>query len=104
MNGSRVILVAILTVRRSHLDEFRAFERLAAGVMAKYGGAIERTVVADNPDDDGTVKEIHIVAFPDAGRLAMYRRDDELAPFLHLRAASVISTEILAGTDGPDYS
>ncbi|MEP7218000.1 MAG: hypothetical protein ABI876_03740 [Bacteroidota bacterium] len=100
---NRIILVVILTVRRSNLDEFRAFERHAARVMAKYGGAIERTVEVDSLDDS-ILKEIHIVAFPDAAQLAMYRRDDELASFIHLRGASVITTEILTGRNGPDYS
>jgi uncharacterized protein (DUF1330 family) len=100
---NRIILVVILTVRRSNVDEFRAFERHAVTVMAKYGGAIERTVEVDSLDD-GILKEIHIVTFPDAERLAMYRRDEELAPFLHLRRASVMATEIFTGRDGPDYS
>jgi len=40
-----VTLVAILTVRRDALEQFRAFERHAAAVMRAHGGRIERTVV-----------------------------------------------------------
>jgi hypothetical protein len=39
-----VTLVAILTVRKDALDQFRAFERHAAAVMRAHGGRIERTV------------------------------------------------------------
>jgi hypothetical protein len=43
-----VTLVVIVTVRCEALDALRAlraYERKAAAVMARYGGAIERTVV-----------------------------------------------------------
>ncbi|MGK3997749.1 hypothetical protein [Sorangium sp. So ce1024] len=96
-------LVVILTVRCDALDAFRAYERQAAAVMARYGGAIEQTVVTA-PDSGGIcLKEIHLVTFPDEQALSAYRRDGELAAVAHLRDASVVETEILRGEEGPDY-
>ncbi|WP_437953341.1 hypothetical protein WME98_23670 [Sorangium sp. So ce296] len=98
-----VTLVVILTVRCEALDAFRAYERKAAAVMARYGGAIERTVVTA-PDSAGlSLKEIHIVTFPDEHAFSAYRRDGELGAVAHLRDASVLQTEILRGEEGPDY-
>jgi hypothetical protein len=98
-----VTLVVILTVRCDALDAFRAYERRAAAVMARYGGAIERTVVTA-PDGGGlTLKEIHLVTFPDEQAFSAYRGDAELGEVAHLRSASVVHTEILRGEEGPDY-
>jgi GNAT superfamily N-acetyltransferase len=96
-------LVVILTVRKDALEAFRAFERQAAAVMAAHGGRIERTVVVSPPDTPTLVKEIHVVTFPDEPAFLAYRGDPRLATLGHLRAASVVHTEILAGEDGPRY-
>lgn len=96
-------LVVILTVRRDALEAFRAFERDAAAVMAVHGGRIERTVVVSPADTPDLVKEIHVVTFPDEPAFLAYQSDPRLATLGHLRAASVVHTEILAGEDGPRY-
>lgn len=96
-------LVAILTVRTDAADRFHAFEKVAARVMARYGGAIERTVVVRDLDSDDRFREIHIVTFPDRDAFDAYRRDAELAAAAHLREESVIATEILIGEEGPAY-
>jgi uncharacterized protein (DUF1330 family) len=96
-------LVVILTVRRRALDSFRAFERRAATVMARYGGRIERTVVVDPDPSTELLKEVHVVTFPDDDALERYRNDAELAAALPLREASVAATELLVGEDGPEY-
>lgn len=101
MPSTRMTLVVILTVRRDALDAFHAFERRAAAIMARYGGAIERTVAI--APEGATVKEVHLVTFPDARSFEAYRKDDDLAAIAHLRQASVIAAEILIGEDGPDY-
>ena len=46
-------LVAILTVRRDALEQFRTFERHAAAVMRTPGGRFDRTVVVTS--DPGPV-------------------------------------------------
>ncbi len=95
-------LVAILTVRRAALEQFRAFERQAAAVMRAHGGRIERTVVV--PDDSpALIREVHVVAFPDAGAFEAYRADARLATLAPLRESAVVRTELLVGEDGPDY-
>jgi uncharacterized protein (DUF1330 family) len=96
-------LVVILTVRREALEKFRAFERRAAAVMAKHGGAIERTVVITPQNAEDFVKEIHIVTFPDEQAFLAYRQDTDLTAVASLRAESVIHTELMIGEDGPDY-
>lgn len=99
---TRRVLVAIMTVRRSELEAFRAFETIAARVMARHRGAIERTVVAPGIDD-ATLREVHVVTFPDDASLAAYRADAALAAARDLRDRSVVSTELLLGEDGPTY-
>ena len=92
-----------LVVRRERLEEFRAFERCAAAVMADHGGRIERTVVGPAEGRPDLLTEVHVVTFPDAAALAAYRADPRLGDVAHLRAAAVVSTAILAGEAGPDY-
>ena len=99
-----MLLVAILTVRRARLDDFRRFETAAAQIMARHGGRIERAVVLDAPPTPGepdALRELHLVRFPDDDALAAYRSDPDLAA---LREATVISTEIWPATDGPTYT
>jgi hypothetical protein len=96
-------LVAILTVRRAALAEFRTFERHAAAVMARHGGRIERTVVVTPDGPSEVVKEIHVVTFPSAAAFEAYRADERLREMVELREASVVHTEVLVGEAGPDY-
>ena len=70
-------LVVILTVRKVALEKFRTFEKRAAAVMVRYGGAIERTVVITPQSAEDLLKEIHIVTFPDE------RLHDALAKMLN---------------------
>jgi uncharacterized protein (DUF1330 family) len=96
-------LVVILTVRHQALEVFRVFERRAAVVMARYGGAIERSVVVPPESGSELLREIHVVTFPDLQALEGYRADIELRSIAHLRDAAVVKTEILIGEEGPDY-
>jgi uncharacterized protein (DUF1330 family) len=100
---ARLVVVAILTVRKAALEDFRAFERRAASVMAAHGGSFERTVTVSEGGPPGTVKEVHVLAFPDRPSFDAYRADPRLAALRHQRERSVVSTEILMGEDGPDY-
>ena len=101
--AARVILVVTLTVRRDRLDQFRAFERRAATVMADHGGRIERAVVGPAPGRPELLTEVHVVTFPDDIALGAYRGDPRLRDVAHLRDASVVTTAVFAGEDGPDY-
>ena len=95
-------IVAILTVRRAALARFRAYEASAALIMARHGGAIERTVVVDDGSGD-TLREVHVVDFPSAAAWDAYRADPALAALAADRAAAVVATEVLFGEPGPDY-
>jgi uncharacterized protein (DUF1330 family) len=102
-----VLVVAVLTVRRARTDELRRFETAAARIMARHGGAIERTVVLDDPPGgapgQATFRELHLVRFPDEAAHRAYRADPELAALAALRAEAIEATEIWTGTDGPVY-
>lgn len=102
-------LVAVLTVRAGAVEQFRAYERRAATIMARHGGRIERTVVVgheadgDDAGDGAPLKEIHLVTFPDAQAFAAYQADPELAALAPMRDGAVASAELLVGQPGPDY-
>jgi hypothetical protein len=96
-------LVVTLTVRVDALDSFRLFEHQAARVMARHGGAIERSVVIPQGGGEEFFREVHIVSFPNAEAFAAYRADGTLAGIRHLRDESVVATEVLVGEDGPEY-
>ncbi|MBS1910405.1 MAG: hypothetical protein JST22_00330 [Bacteroidetes bacterium] len=98
-----MLLVAIITVARDALDAFRSYEESAARIMARYGGAIERTVALDDDPSAGGMREVHLVAFPDRPAFDAYRADPELNALAGLRATAIVRTEILVGTEGPLY-
>ncbi len=97
-----MLLVALLTVRRAALAEFRRYEHAAATIMARHGGAIERAVVLD-AGDPASLRELHLVRFPDADAFAAYRADAALGDLRELREASVLATELWPAEDGPRY-
>jgi uncharacterized protein (DUF1330 family) len=98
-----MLAVVILTVRRDEREAFERFERAAAAIMARHGGAIERTVAAIAAADPAHEREIHLVRFPDEAAFAAYRADPALRALAPLRERAIIATEILAGRDGPRY-
>lgn len=98
-----MVIVVLLTVRREAIDTFRDFEHRAARVMARYGGAIERTVVLANDRPDAPHREVHVVTFPSANDFDEYRRDPTLQALAPLRAASVLETTVHIGEEGPSY-
>jgi uncharacterized protein (DUF1330 family) len=96
-----MVLVAILTVRKDAIEEFRAYETQAARIMKEHGGRIERVIVA--ADTAETIKEIHVVTFPDDAAFKAYRQSPQLAGLAPLRDASIVGTDIHIGADGPAY-
>lgn len=94
------MIVAILTPRRGALEQFRAYEAKAAGIMARYEGRIQRTVVVN---EQPPMREVHIVSFPDLDAFQRYRTDPDLAALAEVRAACIEHTELLLGREGPDY-
>ena len=100
---SRLVLVALLTVRSEAVKQFRQFENRAATVMTRYEGRIERTIVIGPERSSTTFREVHIVTFPNADAFAAYHSDPELESLAPLREAAVVSTELLQGEEGPVY-
>jgi uncharacterized protein (DUF1330 family) len=96
-------VVAILTVRRDARADFEAFERAAARIMRRHGGAIERTVAVTAAPGSATETEIHLVTFPDAERFAAYRADPELLAMSELRERGVAAVTVYLGEEGPSY-
>src|SRR4051812_48337168 len=87
------VIVATLSVRREAVEQFREYERTAARVMRRYGGAIARTAAVKSMDP-ALLEEIHVVTFPDADAFAAYQRDPALAEAAPLRAASIAATRV----------
>lgn len=96
-------LVVLLTVRPDAVDAFRAFEHAAARIMAAYGGAIERAVAVPPTESGAPFREVHIVTFPSAAALAVYRADPALRTLAPQRESCVLHTEVLYGEEGPEY-
>lgn len=98
-----MLLVVILTVRPGSLDAFREFERKAARIMARHGGAIERAVVLPPAEPGSPLRELHLVSFQSPEAFSAYRADPALQALAPLREAAVLNTEIWAGEEGPRY-
>ncbi|MFO7537705.1 MAG: DUF1330 domain-containing protein [Chloroflexota bacterium] len=98
-----MILVAILTIRQDFLEEYHAYERRAAEIMAKHGAGIERTVVVESNPNEATFKEVHILRFPNADALNAYKADPQLLELAPIREKLIVHTELLVGEDGPNY-
>jgi hypothetical protein len=94
-----MIVVAILTIAPGRLDTFRDFERRAAVIMARHGGAIERAVFVPGAQE----REVHVLHFPSPASFAAYRADAELVALASMRAEAIVATKILVGEDGPAY-
>ena len=102
--SARFVLVASLWVRGGRVAAFEAYERKAAQIMRRHGGAIERAIRIDAPNAAGDVPfEVHIVSFPDHARFDAYRADPELLGLANEREAAVAKTVVLTGTDAPQY-
>jgi uncharacterized protein (DUF1330 family) len=97
------VWIVRLQVRREALESFHTFERHAARVMKRHGGAIDRTVVLEPDPASELHEEVHLVRFPSVEAFEAYRADPELAGVRHLRDESVVATDALVGEDGPDY-
>jgi uncharacterized protein (DUF1330 family) len=99
---TRITVVAILTVRKEAIEQFRAFESHAARVMNKYGGSLQMTILASPDGSSEVIKEVHVMTFPTEEAFAAYRRDKELEHAADLRNQSVVHTEIVVEVDGPE--
>lgn len=107
-SGFGITLVVRLWIYEGRTAEFEAFERAAARIMNRYGGAVERVVRLTPPDVPGSTDdppfEVHLVRFPGRAAFEAYRADADLAALAPARAAAIRRTEVFLGTDGPSYS
>ena len=93
-----MLVVVVLTIREGAIDEFRRYERSAAEIMARYGGAIEHAY--ELPGD----RELHVVRFLDDDAFAAYRADPELAGLRELRDSVIAGTELWPANELPAYA
>jgi uncharacterized protein (DUF1330 family) len=99
----RFVIVAILTLQSGSMETFREYETRAAVVIARHGGAIERTVIEESSGPDKPIREVHVVTFPDIEAFHRYRADPDVESLSDMRMASIAHTELLFGREGPDY-
>ena len=97
------VIVAIMTLHSDSLGAFREYETEAAVLMARYGGAIERTITEEPLNAQSAVREVHIVTFPSREAFQRYRSDPDLAHLADLRTAAIAHTQLIVGRDGSDY-
>ena len=77
---------------------FRDYETVAADVMERYGGVIEKVITPIETLHGGRVpSEIHLITFPSRGALALYRSDPDLERLSTLREEAIEHTEIFIG-------
>ena len=98
------MLLVYLYVHPGREADFRRFEREAARIMARHGGAIERVIrPLASPAGPPPPHEIHVVVFPRREAFAAYRADPELAGLAALRQAAIARTEVTEGEPGEPY-
>ena len=99
-----LILLVSLYIHPGQEMAFREFESVAARIMGRYGGRIERVIRPGRVVPEGNVPhEVHLVSFPDEAAFAAYRADAELAGMAALRQAAIARTEIIFGVESEPY-
>jgi uncharacterized protein (DUF1330 family) len=98
-----MIAVALIHVRQRRLRDFRRYERAAARIMRSHGGRIAATVAVAGRPGRAVRLEIHVLSFPSLRAFRAYHGDARLQAVAHLRARSVLASEVLLGRRGPDY-
>jgi hypothetical protein len=101
---NRLILLVSLFIHPGQEGTFREFESVAARIMGRYGGRIERVIRPGRVVPEGEVPhEVHLASFPDETAFATYRADAELAGLAALRQAAIARTVFLFGVEGEPY-
>jgi antibiotic biosynthesis monooxygenase (ABM) superfamily enzyme len=94
-----------LWIHRGREAEFEAYERKVSRIMARYGGAIERTIRTPRASDEGSDEpfEVHVLRFPSRDVYEAYRNDAERRSLDGERTRIIAKTDSLIGTPGPTY-
>ena len=98
-----MILLATLTVHPDRVEAYKDYERLAARIMAKHGGRIERVVELAPDPEDQFYRETHLVTFPDKNALTAYRNNPDFMALASRRESCILATAIRYGEEGAGY-
>lgn len=104
----RLVLVVSLWLKDSNREGFEAFERQAAGIMARYDGRLERVIRLD-PDPGGHGPggqppfEVHLVSFPDGSAWAAYQQDPDTQALALQRGGVIARTVLHTGRELDPY-
>lgn len=85
------ILVKLTVKNFNALEEF---ERQAVAIMNRHGGQLLSAFEACR-NEDGSGKEVHVLAFPSDEAFASYRADGDLVDLKDLRDRAISHTEVL---------
>jgi uncharacterized protein (DUF1330 family) len=99
----RVTLIVSLWLKTDDIAAFEAFERAAAGVMAKHGGRIDQVIRKAGVERGDGPFEVHVVSFPDWSSFDAYRADPAFAALRPQRDRLIARTEILRGESRATY-
>jgi uncharacterized protein (DUF1330 family) len=99
-------VVVSIWIQPGRMMEFENFERKAFQIMSRHGGASERVIrIAGRTSSlEGQPFEMHVLTFPSVEAFNAYRGDPELLDLAKERHAAISRTEILLGTEGPQYA
>lgn len=87
------------------MTAFEAYERKAARILKRYGGAVAHAVrLAPASEPSGQPFEVHVVRFPSQEMFEAYRSDSELKSLAPEREAVITKTEIRVGHATPTYT
>ncbi|MCC7264640.1 MAG: DUF1330 domain-containing protein [Candidatus Latescibacteria bacterium] len=99
-----MLLLARLFIHPGQEEAFRQFETVAARIMARHGGRIERVIRPLSALPESPLPhEIHLVSFPSQEHFAAYRADAELAALAPLRQQAIARTELVIGVEGEPW-
>jgi uncharacterized protein (DUF1330 family) len=96
-----VRLIALLTISRPELERARGYEHAMARIMARHGGRIEHAY--ELPGDAATLRELHVVEFPDQAAFDAYQADPERAAHAADRTRAILATEVWPAKLLPRY-
>lgn len=92
-----LLLWAQIWLRDHDVAGFEAYERRAAGVLARHGARIERAFrPLDAAEDPALPFEIHLLRFPDRAALTAWQADPERAALQEERERLIARTTVIA--------